>query len=138
MDKTRWVLTAVAVAVATTILDLFFHSIVLSGAYAQIASTMRPQEAMGRLMPLGWASTLILSFILVYLYHRGYEGKGSPLAEGLRFGLVIGLFSSIPMAAWCYVVFPISPTVAIGWFLITMIDMLAAGAIVGLLYRRAA
>lgn len=138
MDKKRWILTALAVAVATNVLDLFFHSVVLSGAYAEIASAMRSQAAMNRLMPFGWVSTLVFSFILVYIYHRGYEGKGSPLAEGLRFGLIIGLFCAIPNAVWCYVVFPISLTIAIGWFFITLIDMVVAGAIVGLMYKKAA
>lgn len=135
MDKNRWILTAVVVSVATTILDAFFHSIVLYDAYNALSSILRPQVAMMRLMPLGWGATLIFSFILVYIYHRGYEGKGGADIEGLRFGFFMGLFTGIPMATWCYVVFPLSITVACVWFLNAMIDMLLAGIIIAGLYK---
>lgn len=73
---------------------------------------------------------------IVYIYHKGYEGKGSKLAEGLRFGVVIGLFTALPMAVWSYIMMPMPVALAIGWFVIAMIDILAAGAIIGLLYKR--
>lgn len=137
MDKKRWVLTAVVVTVVVSVLEAVFHGVFLKDSYAMTASIWRPMADMSRLMPIGWLSTIFISFILVYIYHRGYEGKTGKLAEGLRFGLIIGLFTAIPMAVWSYIVWPMTLALAFWWFVIAMIDMLAAGAVIGTLYKRA-
>lgn len=136
MDKKRWVLTTVVVAVAVTILEAIFHGVCLKETYAETASIWRPMADMNRLMPLGWLSTLITSFILVYIFHRGYEGKEPRIAEGLRFGLMIGLFTAIPMSVWTYIMWPVSLFLAASWFVIAMINMLVAGMIIGVMYRK--
>lgn len=136
MNKKRWVLTAVVVTVVITILEAIFHGVFLKETYAATASIWRPMMEMNRLMPLGWLSTLITSFIVVYIFHRGYEGKGSQLTEGLRFGLMMGLFTSIPMSVWTYIMWPVSLFLAVAWFVIAMIDMLVAGIIIGMMYKR--
>ncbi|MBI1909833.1 MAG: hypothetical protein HYS22_06660 [Deltaproteobacteria bacterium] len=136
MDKKRWGLTAVIVAVVVTMLEAIFHGLFLKETYATTASIWRPMTDMNRLMPLGWFSTLITSFIVVYIFHRGYEGKRSPLAEGLRFGLTIGLLTAIPMSVWTYIMWPVSLFLAVAWFVIAMIDMLVAGMIIGVMYKR--
>lgn len=136
MDKKRWVLTAVVVAVAVSILDMVYQGGVLGRMYAATAHMWRTQQQMGEMLPYGLLTTLIASFVLVYIYHRGYEGKGSRIAEGIRFGLIIGLLTAFPMAVWTYVVMPIPLAMAAGWFGIGMLEMLLAGAIIGAMYKR--
>lgn len=137
MDKKRWILTAIVVFVVVSALEWFFHSVCLGGIYSLTSYLWRPEAEMTKLLPYGLVANLIVSFILVYIYHKGYEGKGSRLAEGLRFGLIIGLFTAIPMSVWSYVVFPMAFVFPAAWFAIGMIEMLVAGAIIGLLYKRA-
>ncbi|MBI2513379.1 MAG: DUF1761 domain-containing protein [Opitutae bacterium] len=43
------------------------------------------------IVPLGLLSMLIQGVVLALLYPRWYRG-GSPLAEGVKFGLLLGLF----------------------------------------------
>ena len=38
---------------------------------------------------------LILAVLMAYMYPQGYKG-GSPLKEGLRFGVIIGLLWALP------------------------------------------
>lgn len=137
MNRKRWIAASLCAFAAVTLLEMFAHGVVLGGAYRATASVWRPIEAMNRLLPLGMLSTLIASFVLYYIYHRGYEGRGGRLAEGLRFGLVMGLFTAVPMAAWSYATIPMTGTIAIGWFAIGMVDMLVAGAIIALIHRPA-
>lgn len=136
MNKKRWILTSVVVAVVVTVLESVFHGFFLKDLYAATIAIWRPQADMVRLMPFGWLSTLFIAFILVYIYHRGYEGKGSRVAEGLRFGLLMGLFTAVPMAVWCYVTWPVPFILAAAWFAIAMIDMLVGGVLIGLMYKR--
>lgn len=121
--------------IAITVLEALFHEFVLGSAYQATASLWRTQTEMQQLLPLGWITNFIVSMLLVYIYHRGYEGKGCNYCEGLRFGLLIGLFVSLPMAVWSYITIPMPTTIAIGWFIIGMIDMLIAGVIIGGIYR---
>ena len=137
MNKTRWVVASIVVAVVVTAIESVFHGFLLRGIYEATAAIWRPYADMARLTPYGWVSTLITSFILVYIYHKGYEGKGSALAEGLRFGLIIGLFTAIPMSVWSYITIPMPLRLSCYWFCIGMLDMLVAGALIGLIYKKA-
>jgi len=138
MNNTRWVEASVMVAVVVTILESIFHGVLLKGIYEATAQVWRPYADMQRLTPYGWLSTLFTSFILVYIYHKGYEGKGNSLAEGLRFGIIMGFFTATPMAVWSYITIPMPINLSVYWFLIGMLDMLVAGTVVGLIYKRKA
>ena len=135
MNKCRWVVASIVVAVVTTLLEFAFHGILLKDAYQATAAIWRPQAEMMRLMPLGWLTTLFISFILVYIYHRGYEGRGKPVVEGVRFGFWIGLFMGVPASVWTYIMVPMPANLALSWFFISMVDFLVAGLIIGLIYR---
>ncbi len=137
MNKGRWVLAAVVATVAVSAIEAVGHGVFLKNLYLATASLWRPEAEMSKMMWMGWLSTLVCSFILVYIYHRGYEGKGSALGEGLRFGLIIGLFTAIPMTVWTYIMYPLPVNLVISWFVIGMIDMLVAGALIGLIYKKA-
>ena len=136
MDKKRWLVAGIVVAVVVTVLESVFHGYFMKGIYEATATIWRPYADMSKLTPYGWLATLFVSFILVYIYHRGYEGKGSAVAEGLRFGFWIGLFTAVPMAVWTYIVMPVPFAIAFWWFAIAMIDMLVAGALVGAIYKK--
>jgi hypothetical protein len=135
MNKGRWLVAGIVAAVAISALDWLFNGILMRDLYVAFATIWRPYIEMTKLVPYGWASTLIASFFFVYIYHKGYEGKGSGLAEGLRFGLIVGLFMSIPTVVWTYVLFPIPLNIAGYWFLIGMAELLVAGGLVGLIYK---
>jgi hypothetical protein len=45
-----------------------------------------------------------------FIFTKGYEGNG--IGEGVRFGLLIGLFMFIPMAIDQFVVYPITGELA--------------------------
>lgn len=137
MKLGRWILIGVVVAVVVTIIESLVHGILLKELYVQSASVWRPEAEMSKLVYYGWVATLISCFFLVYIFHKGYEGKPNKILEGLRFGAVIGLFYSIPMAAWSYITIPMPFALALAWFAVGFVDMLIAGVIISLLYKRA-
>lgn len=127
----------IVVAVFSIVFESIINYLFLGKMYAATILLWRPMAGMKPLLPYGFITTLITSYILIYIYHRGYEGKLSKLAEGLRFGLVIGIFTALPMSVWSYVMMPMPVSMAIAWFVTGFVDMLIAGAIIGLLYKRA-
>jgi hypothetical protein len=136
MNKKRYVLASVAAAVVISIVEMLGHGYCISGLYVKTASLWRTVEAMNQIIWIGYLATLIVSFLLVYIYHRGYEGNSSGALEGLRFGIIVGLFVAIPMAAWTYVTMPVPAALALGWFFIALIKFTVAGLCIGLIYKQ--
>lgn len=67
---------------------------------------------------------------------RHEEGKPG-LGQGLRFGLYAGIFLAAAKNFIGYVVLPIPFILNLAWLSSVFIDCLLAGAVVGLIYRRA-
>jgi hypothetical protein len=135
MNKCRWIAASVVAAVAMTVMDSILHGVLLKGIYVATAALWRPEAEMLKLLPVGMLSTLFLCLILVYIYHRGYEGAGSGLAEGLRFGFWIGLFMGVPGCVWAYITVPIPLNLAVFWFVGSLVEFLVAGMLIGLIYK---
>ena len=94
MNTKRFILATLAVFIAGMILDYLVHMVILKGAYEALASIWRTD--MNSLMWLMYVGSLIFAFLFIYIFIKGYEGKG--IMEGVRYGLIIGLFFLIPSA----------------------------------------
>jgi hypothetical protein len=55
--------------------------------------------------------------------------------EGLRFGLIIGLFVSIPMAYGTYMIIPIPYYLALEWFFYGTAQAILLGAVAAAVYK---
>jgi len=84
-------------------------------------------------MWIEWLDGFIVSFLFTYIFTRGYQGRG--IMEGLRFGLVIGLFVSIPMAYGTYMIIPIPYYLALEWFLYGTAQVILLGAVAAAFYK---
>jgi hypothetical protein len=136
MNTKKWVITSLVIFVVDQALSMLFHSVIMSGAYEATAHLWRPMEEMKRMMWMMWVSGLVWSFLFVYIFAKGYEGKG--IMEGVRFGLLIGVFFSLPMSLGTYSSMPITGTIAIGWFVYGVIETIILGILAALLYKPAA
>jgi hypothetical protein len=135
MNTKKWIIASVVIFVVDQILSYLFHGVFMSGVYEQTAHLWRPMEEMNRLMWMGWLSGLIWSFLFVYIFAKGYENKG--IMEGVRFGLLIGVFFSLPMSLGTYMSMPITGGIAIGWFLFGVIEITILGILAAWLYKPA-
>lgn len=136
MNYKKWVLTGFIAAIVIMAIEYVGHGVILAGFYQATATLWRPETEMTKLLPWGWLVDFVAAFILVYIYNKGYEeGKGH-LAQGLRFGFVVGLFIALPMSVWTYISMPVTTTIAFGWFLISLVEITVAGTVIGLVYRR--
>jgi hypothetical protein len=80
-------------------------------------------------------ATVSLALIMAYIYPKGYEG-GSPVSEGLRFGILMGLFFGIPYAVNFNSMFPISYAAILVLALFYALEITAGGLAIGLVYGR--
>jgi hypothetical protein len=132
MNTKKWIITSLVAFVVLEILNFIVHSVILKGSYQATAELWRPMDEMNRMMWVMWIVDLLWAFLLVYIFTKGYEGKG--LTEGLRFGLVIGLFFALPSLG-SYAVQPISFALAASWFVFGIITMTILGVVISLIYK---
>ncbi len=134
MNTKRWALASLAAFVVIFVLEAITNGVILDGLYQQTASVWRPQAEMQRLMWLWWVVQLITALVFTWIYAKGYEVRKSGVGQGLRYGLAMGIIFAAPSLGW-YAVLPIPGVIACGWFVAGLVDGLAAGVAVGLIYR---
>ena len=86
-------------------------------------------------MWLQFVTPLFLSFFFVYIFTKGYEGKG--VMEGLRYGLMIWAFLSIPSVYGQYMVYPLTYSIVLQWLISDLVILVILGIVVSLLYKPA-
>lgn len=136
MNKKRWFWASVVVFVITFALEALFNNVCLKSVYLETAALWRPEADMVKLMPHYWVALLVASFLFTYIYAKGYEAKPSAIGEGLRFGLVVGLFVVLPMATITYATMPVPAKLPFYWFVMGVVEYLIAGAVAGLIYKK--
>ena len=91
MDVKKLVLGGVVGFVVLFGFGFIWHVPLLGGFYAeQTAAVALPQMV----LPVIILAELIRGFLMAYAYPLGYKG-GSPVVEGARFGLLMGLFTAM-------------------------------------------
>jgi|CXWL01.1.fsa_nt_gi hypothetical protein len=133
MKNSRFWLAVVAVFLVGQGLSYVVHQKLLASTYAATASVWRPEADMASKMPLMFLTGFIFSFFFVLIFARGYQERG--LAEGVRYGVLIGLFYSLPVAYENYVVLPIPYPLALHWFLSGLVTCVVLGIVAAWVYR---
>ncbi|HVP45926.1 MAG TPA: hypothetical protein VMT32_05060 [Bryobacteraceae bacterium] len=134
MNLKRYLAASFAVFVVSMALGYLIHGVILKPVYDSLQSIWRP--GMESKMWIEWVNAFLLSFLFTYIFIKGYEGKG--IAEGARFGLLMGLFLSIPVAYGTYMIIPIPYTLALQWFLYGVAQSIVFGVVAAAIYKPAA
>jgi hypothetical protein len=94
LNVSRVVLAAVGGMIAYFGLGgLLLAVLPLADEFAKYAAVYRPQETMEAVAPVGGVALLVAMCALAILYARAYREE-PPLLQGLRFGLLVGVFAS--------------------------------------------
>jgi len=106
----------------------------LRNEFRKYPGVYRDQDGIRSVMPLGMAAMLLSILVLAVIYALAYRG-GSGLAEGARFGLLVGLFAFGAFVIHNYVNLNIGLGItgqqAVAYFL----EWLVVGVVIGLVYR---
>jgi hypothetical protein len=84
-------LASVVGAVVFVVVGFVWHAVLFAATYQQLAGSLMRAEPMVQVALL---SEVLRAVLLAYLYPIGYQG-GAPWKEGLRFGVLMGLFSAL-------------------------------------------
>lgn len=131
-NKTFWI-GFVVVFVVTQGISFVIHEIMLSDTYDALAAVFRPEAEMMDMMWIMFVSGTVVLFLFCYIFTKGHEGKG--VAEGVRYGALIGLILALPTSVDAYVIYPITSELAMIWFVTTVVIFAIGGAIFASIYK---
>jgi hypothetical protein len=134
MNLKRYVAASLAVYAVSLALGFLIHGVILAPTYQSIKGIWRTD--MTSKMWIEWMDGFLISFLFTYIFTKGYEGKG--IMEGVRFGLIVGLLLSIPMAYGTYMIIPIPYYLALEWFLYGTAQSMVLGGVAAAVYKPAA
>ena len=135
MNQKKCWLSVIAVVGVLFVTDFVIHGILLKGAYEATASLWRPMEVMHSMMWTMWVIYIVNGMVLPYIYSKGFEAGKSPVGQGLRFGLVIGLLMATGMSLGTYFMIAIPVSLAVSWFVGGMVQYALVGLALGAIYK---
>jgi len=116
---------------------LWFTIPAFRAEFSSYPAVYRSQESVKSVMPGGMAAMFLSMVVLAVLYGMVYKG-GSGLAEGARFGALIGLFSVCAFVIHNYVNLNIGLRLTVLQGITYLVAWVITGVVIGLIYRPAA
>ncbi len=131
MNVKRFLAGGFAIFVIFQILDFIIHNLILVNVYMSMTNIWRPD--MMSLMWIMYLSSFIFSFLMMFVFIKGYEERG--LMEGVRFGIIICLMTNGIGVFYQYSVYPLPLSLVLQWFGYGLVEFIIAGITASAIYR---
>lgn len=131
----NWLFNGVVVGVLYLGLDMFFHNYCLQKIYQDNFQFFRPLDSMMTLRWWGYLGYLLFGLLFSCIFSQGYEAAKGKMIQGLRFGLLIGLFFWGSHLLLSYPYMPWPNSLYFGWFAIGVFEFALLGLILGLVHK---
>ena len=129
---TKRILSSVALIFITwSILDFVLHGILLQSTYEATADLWRPMQEMNMLLMYFVTLVFTTSFVVIY----SFLIKPKSLITGIQYGILFGVATGFSMGFGSYSYMPIPVSLALSWFIGTLIESFIAGVIVGAIVK---
>ena len=100
----------------------------------QFTAVYRTPESMQRVAPVGMVALLLSMTALAALYALAFR-NGSAVAQGVRFGLLVGVFAAGSFVLHNYVSLNIGLRLALLQAVAYFVQWVGAGVVIALIYR---
>jgi hypothetical protein len=134
MNVPRLLLTAVAGTVVEMIYGFVVYGMLLSGEFAKYPALYRSAETGPAYLPLMFGGLFVAILVATMMYAKGYEG-GSGVAEGARFGLMLGVFVAFAFAGVNYGVLNLGRRLALYTAVAGLVEWTLIGTAIGAVYK---
>ena len=131
MKIQRFFLAAAGAAVFFIVVDTFLSPVVFPDGTSVFYRTPRSEPLAGAAA----AAAVVSALLMAYMFPIGYKG-GKHFAEGLRFGMLLGVLMSLPANLRLYAAAQVRLDSLLTIILWTIITWGIAGAIIAVLYGK--
>lgn len=135
MDKRFWI-CGLLVSVAALLLGFLVHGVLLAPDYAALGAMYRSDDQSQAYAPWMMLAHALIGFAMTWIYAQGFSTAKPALAQGLRFGLAMALFSTIPGYLIYYAVQPLPASLVVKQIVFGTIGMLLLGLLLAWLQPR--
>jgi hypothetical protein len=137
MNYGRLLMAAVAATIVDGIYGFIVYGTLLMSQFAQYPGVFRPADAQMAFMPYLFVGIFIAMVAAAYIYAKGYEG-GSGVAEGARFGVLMGIFVATAFAGVNYATLNIGRRHSLVMAAAAFVEWTLIGIVIGLVYKPSA
>ncbi len=112
------------------------HGVLLRDAYADTPSLWRTEQDMQAKLPWLWLGIAVTATAFTLIYALLVDRRNVP--RGALFGLLYGVAAGVSMGLGSYCSMPIPAAMALTWGIGTLVEMVVAGIIVGVIVTKPA
>ena len=134
MNIARLALAALAGLVVEIVYGFVVYGMLLSNEFGKYPALYRSAETGPGYLPLMFAGLLVAIAGAAAIYAKGYEG-GSGVAEGARFGALLGLFTAFAFANVNYGVLNMGRRIAVYTAVASFVEWFLIGVAIGVVYK---
>lgn len=131
MNWKKFLIAFVVLYIVFNLLGLLIHVVLLSADYQQLENVWRSD--MNKYMWVSYVTGAFYCFFFVFIFARGQENKG--IIEGVRYGLIIWAFYSIPVLYNQFMVYPLPYNLILKWLFSDLVLVVILGILTALLYK---
>ena len=135
MDKRFWI-SGVVVSIAALLLGFVVHEVLLGSDYKALSTLYRSEAESQNYFHYMIIAHVLIGFAMTWIYRQGIDTSKSAISQGLRFGLAMALFSTIPGYLIYYAVQPLPADLVHKQMIFSTIAMLLIGVLVAYLNPR--
>ena len=106
----------------------------LKAEFSKYPAVYRPQNEIMSVMPFGMIAMFVAMVVMSVLFVRMYGGAGN-VADGAKFGALIGLFAVCAFVVHNHVNLNIGLGLTMGQAIAYFVEWTAAGVVIALIYR---
>ncbi|MCK4798022.1 MAG: hypothetical protein KAT05_11600 [Spirochaetes bacterium] len=130
MNAKKMLFALIAGFIAMFLLSGLWYTLIMADFYEANSPSTAFAEPKMQFIVLGY---FILALILAYIYPLGYKG-GSPVIEGLKFGVVMGLLWILPIGVVLFGVMESSGILLVVDAIWHVVEQGIGGIVIGLVY----
>lgn len=135
MDKRFWV-CGVVMFFAAMLLAFVVHAFLLGPDYEALGAMYRDAGDGARYFPWILLAHALIGFAMTWIFAQGVSDDRPTLVQGLRFGLAMALFATIPGILIHYATQPLPSALVVKQIVFGTLSMLALGALLAWLQPR--
>lgn len=133
MNFKRFIGATVALFIFMFFYEWLVNGYLMTGLYQETSNVWRPFSQMQANMILRFVMLFIIAAWVTLFYTQFH--RTATLAEGAKFGLLLGVLVGLEAAAW-YIWLPVTAELSVSWFATNALEGLIGGLILAAIYRR--
>ncbi len=133
MNRKKYIIASIVVGLVAYACDFVLHGVILADAYKANEHLFGGMDQMMKYIWVNPIAYFSLSFLLGYVFIRGYENLG--IMEGVRFGVLIGLLMHVPRFCFEVMYYPYPKIFDISNLIGGFITCVLMGIVFALIYK---